>query len=295
MRVRGRNGVFDRTAPFKLDITLLTGVCGAVDPNLPAGTLMGQAGGYQTIILHDLNRMEGTSAQKQLLQSRLATLAARTEVQGVVVDISGDAQVAAARTQAIANPTCPYAQNLLAGSIKAIVDRYRAAGNPLAYVVLVGNDDVIPFFRYPIPAPLSKESDYVPPVLENTPSQASLRLDYVLGQDAYGASTELSLQGGTLPIPDLAVGRLVETAAEATLLLDAYLGTANGVVTPHSAFVSGYGFLEDGAHAVAAELEAGLDPAGSGGHAHRPQQPAALRPSLVDGGHAARPTAGTAV
>ena len=61
-------------------------------------------------------------------------------------------------------------------------------------------------------------------------------------------------------MPDLAVGRLVETAAEATLLLDAYLSTANGVVTPHSAFVSGYGFLEDGANAVAAELRAGLEP-----------------------------------
>ena len=59
----------------------------------------------------------------------------------------------------------------------------------------------------------------------------------------------------------MAVGRLVETAGEATALIDAYLSTPAGVVTPHAAFVSGYGFLEDGAQAVAAELKAGLAPA----------------------------------
>ena len=43
-----------------------------------------------------------------------------------------------------------------------------------------------------------------------------------------------------LPVPDLAVGRLVETPADMMAVLDAYLATPNGVVaTPNSAFVSG--------------------------------------------------------
>ena len=75
--------------------------------------------------------------------------------------------------------------------------------------------------------------------------------NYVLGQDAYGASTELSLRAGTFPVPDLAVGRLVETAEEASGMIDAYLATASGVVaTPTTSLVTGYDFLEDAANSV---------------------------------------------
>lgn len=149
-----------------------------------------------------------------------------------------------------------------------MIDAYRNAGNPLEYVVLVGGDDVLPFFRYPDPAEVSKESDYYPPVLDNTASQASLRLGYMLGQDAYGAETELTLGDSTLPIPDLAVGRLVETAGDALKLISTYVnGTVNGTgaraIAPSRALVTGYGFLEDGSRAVAQELRAGLGTAGS--------------------------------
>ena len=54
--------------------------------------------------------------------------------------------------------------------------------------------------------------------------------NYVLGQDAYGSSIDLSLGASAFPIPDLPVGRLVETAAEASGMIDAYLATTNGTV-----------------------------------------------------------------
>ncbi|MEZ4611918.1 MAG: hypothetical protein R2838_17030 [Caldilineaceae bacterium] len=55
-------------------------------------------------------------------------------------------------------------------------------------------------------------STYVPPVRDNTASQASLKLGYVLGQDRYGAAYDISVKGNLFPFPDLPVGRLVETA-----------------------------------------------------------------------------------
>ena len=99
----------------------------------------------------------------------------------------------------------------------------------------------------------------MPPVNSSSASEASLRLNYILGQDAYGASTEVSLRATEFPIPDLAVGRLVETAAEATSMLDAYLDfTDAGVVaTPTTSLVTGYDFLEDAANAVADEFRDG--------------------------------------
>jgi hypothetical protein len=174
-----------------------------------------------------------------------------------VVDAGADARVATANVQADANLECPYAKNLVAEAFLSIIAGYRAL-NPLEYVVIIGNDDAIPFFRHPDGAMLASEKNYAPPVRDATASQASLKLGYVLSQDRYGAQTEVSLKSGSLPIPDLAVGRLVETPAEVTGLLDVYLSSPGGVsITPTSALVTGYDFLEDAALAVKAELEAG--------------------------------------
>ncbi len=132
---------------------------------------------------------------------------------GGILDISQDARVAAANQRADQYYVCPYGKNVVAESIKAIVDAYRRV-NPLEYVVIVGGDNSIPFFRYPDNALLGPESDYFPPVLDFSSSQAGLRLNYVLSQDGYGASEFLSLNGTEFPVPDLAVGRLVETPGD---------------------------------------------------------------------------------
>ena len=255
VRVRGRNGAFDPTQSFTVNVTLTTGNCNDVTTALPDSTHTAVAGGYSTIILVDDGRLLGDTTT---MQARLATFAARPEVNGIIVDVGTEARVAAANAQADSFPACPFAKNLVADSIKSIVDSYREL-NPLAYIVIIGNDDTIPFFRHPDQALLANERNYVPPVLDNTASQASLRLGYVLGQDRYGATVELSSKSDTLPIPDLAVGRLVETPEQVVTMLDAYLSTADGVVAaPSSALVTGYDFLEDSANAVTAELESGL-------------------------------------
>ena len=254
IRVRGRNGAFDPQTAFRLQVSMSAGQCGAINASqLPATSLNAAAGNFRTVILVDSARL----AQSAELDQRLIQLAARPEVAGVVVNVSQDARVAAANALADANPACPVAKNLVAEAIKSVVDRYRAQ-NPLAYVVLIGGDDVIPFFRHPDQAMLANEKNYVPPVRDNTASQASLRLGYFLSQDRYGSAISISVKGNDLPLPALAVGRLVETEADIMTMLDAYLSTAAGVVaTPTSSLVTGYDFLEDSALAVRTQLEAG--------------------------------------
>ncbi|MDX1523824.1 MAG: hypothetical protein R3264_19510, partial [Anaerolineae bacterium] len=167
----------------------------------------------------------------------------------------------AANAQADANTACPFAKNLVAESIKQIVTGYRAVNPNLAYIVIIGDDDIIPFFRHPDNTLLGNEENYVPPVLDDTHSQSSLRLGFVLGQDAYGSKVDISAKVSDFPIPDLPVGRLVETATDITGMLDAYLDeTVDGVVpTPQTALVTGYDFLEDAALEVQSQLEAGLN------------------------------------
>ena len=255
IRVRGRNGIFVPGESFTLNVLQTTGSCGNVTNDLAASTHTAVSNNFNTIILADFGRMTGDLTA---MQARLADLAARPEVSGVLVDVGTDARVADANSQADLYPACPYAKNLVAFSIKEIVDSYREL-NPLAYIVIIGNDDVIPFFRHPDQALLANERNYVPPVQDATASQASLRLGYVLGQDRYGTTVELSSKSDTLPLPDLAVGRLVETPAQVITMLDAYLSTSDGVVAaPSSALVTGYDFLEDSANAISDELTIGL-------------------------------------
>src|SRR5262249_14014187 len=115
VRVSGRNGAYSDTQAFHLASSVSGGTCsGDVQPigDAPAAAA---GGGYKTVILTDPARMTGTAADKATLASQLATLAARPEVDGVIVNLGADSRIAALNAQADANRSCPYAKNLLAG------------------------------------------------------------------------------------------------------------------------------------------------------------------------------------
>ncbi|TME13680.1 MAG: hypothetical protein E6I70_15865, partial [Chloroflexi bacterium] len=185
--MRGRNGVFSLAQPFHLAVTVLTGGCAAVSSvaSLTAGTtpslISGTSGSFNTIILWDssrASRLAGWSAgDLSAVTSHLNSLASQTA--GVVVDVGQDDQVKAANLQADAVTACAFAKNLVGLEIKRIIDSYRSV-NPLKYIVIVGDDSLIPFFRHPDEAGLGNERNFVPPVHSNSPSQASLNLGYFL-------------------------------------------------------------------------------------------------------------------
>ncbi|MFO1395520.1 MAG: choice-of-anchor C family protein [Burkholderiales bacterium] len=255
VRVTGRAGAFS-PSQYNIAVAKQGTTCAAVTDTAISTTRTADPGGYGTVVLVDSGKTPLTAAVAGgSLGSKLTAFMQRTEVKGVLVDVATDARVNALKAQAAANLACPYAKNLVAAEIKSIVDAYLAT-NPLRYIVIVGNDDAIPFFRHPDQTLLGQESGYVPPVSSSSASEASLRNNYVLGQDAYGAPTQISLGVGDFPIPGVAVGRLVETPAEIAGMIDAYVA-ANGVVAPASSLVTGYDFLQDVADAVRTELQAG--------------------------------------
>ena len=209
------------------------GVCAAPltpSPHLP--TLTGTPGSAETVILTDPARLPGTAAQKAALADALTTFA--DQVDGAVVDLGQSQRVQALQAQAD-DPdviTCPYAKNLVAEAGREIVNSYRDGGDTLKYVVVIGDDSVVPFFRYPDNAGLGPESGYAPPVADDTASEASLRSNYTLGQDAYGALTDLSIKGSVVPLPDLSVGRLVESPTDITAALQRFTARAGAPLTP---------------------------------------------------------------
>ena len=262
VRVRGRNGIFNKDLPFELTIRQISGSCSEISADgLPSISLPPEPGDFKTLILKFSGSIEGSASEIELMDTKLETFAARSEVGGVIIDTSLDDRVIAAYQQAAMYPECPNAQNLLAESIKMIVESSREINPGLRYILIIGPDASIPFFRHPDHSMLASEKNYAPPVQDGTPSQASLKLGYVLSQDDYGAHTTISLKDDTFPLPSIPVGRLVETATDISTMLDAYLSTGNGVVsTPDSSFVSGYDFLVDAATAVQNEFLLGLGP-----------------------------------
>src|SRR6185437_12501016 len=151
VRVVGHNGAFDTSTPFTLTVTKGATTCSGVTDTAISTRTPVAAAALQTVILADSSR---TALDTPLnlpgggtLRDKLAAFVKRTDIAGIVIDVASDARVQALKSQAASNPECPFAKNLVAQEIKGIVDAYRT--NPLRYVVIVGSDDAIPFFRTP--------------------------------------------------------------------------------------------------------------------------------------------------
>ena len=269
--VDGSNGAFNPGAQFTVSVQKQAGACGGVAPSSasllsPAYTGPGSSAdtgtSFKTLILTDENRLSD-DGHKTGMVSDLQAFANLPSVDGTIVDVgtvSPQVNDLQAQADLSTNVGCPYAETLVASSIRQIVKQVRAKDPQLKYIVIVGNDHVIPFFRYSDTAPAeSTESGFNPPVRPDSTSFASLQSNDFLSQDAYGSSKVLDINGQQLPVPDLPVGRLVNTPAEIDGLLHAYTSLNGGVVrTPSSSLVTGYDFMSKAAYAVEHDLSAGI-------------------------------------
>lgn len=262
-------GPYDPANPFTLKVTVKGGICSVLQPvptdrQIIAGPPLA-AGTHKTLILTDSSRLPGSPAEIALALEKLQLLAGRPDVDGVVIDLAETQyeRVVWANQQADQNLACPTAKNMVADEIKRVIDSYRAAnmasGNTtLQYIVLAGSASVIPFFQVPDVAGLANEKEYVVPVKPSTASEAGLKVGLVQGQDGYGTQANISRGDHTFAVPELAVGRLVDTANDISTIVDAYIAT-NGLVTPDSSLVTGYDFVGDAAEAIKAEADAGTN------------------------------------
>lgn len=222
----------------------------------------------RTLILHDVSRLGLDGAGEAALRSKLAELSNHPRVQGFVVDLGADTSVTDLYAAWDADPaSATLANRVLLGchapcaperdGIHDRVRRLLSIYTGVKYLVLVGDDRVIPFARVADDTVLLREQAYIAggDLTAASTVGAALAQNVFLTDDVLGVMdrvTDASLSG-VLFIPDLAVGRLVETAEEITTTIATFI-SQDGVLdvsalgpSGNKVLVTGYDFLSDSA------------------------------------------------
>jgi hypothetical protein len=227
-------------------------------PATPRGTFpaLPLAPSTKTLFLVNQQRLAQLypSADIPALRRQLDALAGRPEVAGAVIPIESDPTVATAPDYAAwdQDPCSVAAANAVSSDVLAVLKHVGAHLNQLRNVVVVGGDEVIPQVRVPDLTAVANEREEAGELdfggHENAVSSA-LRQGFMLTDDAYGDAAPQAWLGGSTFVPDIALGRLVETPAQIADQLTQYT-SSNGVLSVASAHVAGYDFLTDGATAI---------------------------------------------
>lgn len=229
-----------------------------VQPNLDS---------VRTVILMNLPRMNLSSADHVLLTAKLHELANHPLVQGVVIDLSNVETIndlyalwdAASHDPLKANNVLFDTAGIHAYLRTVVLPAYTG----VQYLVLVGDDRVIPMARMRDNASLLPESTYTEPIDPKNLSSTLTTVGQALESGHYLSDDPLAVRDQLLPgelngslfLPDLAVGRLVETPQQIVTTIATFIAQG-GVVDltastePHKVLVTGYDFLSN----VAAQI-----------------------------------------
>jgi Tol biopolymer transport system component len=168
-----------------------------------------------------------------------------------LVRLEDDPAVRTAYTEWNAQPCSSSRANAVVRAITDVVRTIRAARPSVRNVVLLGNDTALPFARLDDLTTIANEADYASTFARSDDLYGALFEHRVLSDDPYATTDPIPYLQRQLFVPQLAVGRLVESGEQITGTLDRFL-MFDGVLDPTSARTSGYDFLRDGANGVAA-------------------------------------------
>ncbi|HXK33911.1 MAG TPA: PKD domain-containing protein, partial [Dehalococcoidia bacterium] len=154
-----------------------------------------------------------------------------------------------------ADPCSVAAANATAEAVRDVIVARMTADPGKRFVVLAGNDDVIPHRRVPDATAVGNEREYLLDsfVVPGSPLFASMQQSQFLSDDFYGDPDPQAWQGRELFVPDWELGRLVETPTEIRGAARAFV-ESDGRLAMSTALVTGYDFFQDGAHATADNL-----------------------------------------
>lgn len=208
----------------------------------------------RTLILVNLEQVAGLygEAEASALMSKLEQLATHPYVSGEIVRLDWNETVSDAYVAWNADWTRVDKANQVAAAIRSIVMTYLREHTGVEYIVLVGDDRALPFRRIADEThwlyPNENDYDYVS---GNHPTGSALQANYFLSDDYYADIEPTRFRQRELYIPDLAVGRLVETPAEIMAFIDVFLLDTH--IPSGNVLVTGYHTARDAGERICSE------------------------------------------
>jgi uncharacterized delta-60 repeat protein len=222
----------------------------ALDETLMAPPPTSVPAGRTSLILTNLSRVGRLYGSQAALDlgAKLDALAARVNGYVLSVDRFQAVRDAYDTWDQVGNRCDPLAANAVGRAINTAVDGlFGPARADLRYINLAGSDDVLPATRSFDFTQRVNESSFVatasPDGVAN-PIAGAFARGFLLTDDGYADFAPEPWLGAALYLPDVAIGRLVETPAEIGGAIQRALD-ANLTLNPTSAYTSGYDFFDD--------------------------------------------------
>ena len=207
----------------------------------------------KTLIIANSGRLESLyPGQSALLFEKLNLLAENGQVNGVLFDLHTYPSLSDPESGLYhlwdTDPTNVLKANAVADEIRALIkSRIETVYTQAQYLVLVGNDWIIPHHRIVDPIYFS-ELDYSGEVDCGSTVGSAICANYYLTDNTFADIEYDQTRRGTLfiALPDLATGRLVETPEEMISTIDSFVAQ-EGQILLNKTLVTGYDFLVDAA------------------------------------------------
>jgi Tol biopolymer transport system component len=187
--------------------------------------------------------------------AKLQTLASRSDAAGgAVIPVDADTDVLTALNARATDSCSPAKANAVVRAVGVLLDNPLIVTPSVKHVVVVGDDTVLPFGRILDNTSFANERGYASTFFGTSNNQ--YLSTYALGllpTDDPLADVNYAGQGPY--VPELALGRLVETPAQIISQVDQYVDR-NGAIAPTRALTTGYDFLKDGATQISTGFKA---------------------------------------
>jgi Tol biopolymer transport system component len=188
--------------------------------------------------------------------NRLQTLAGRTDAaRGAVIPVDANAAVLTALEARATDSCSPAKANDVVRAVGALLDNPQIVRPSVTHIVVVGDDAAgIPFGRVLDNTAYANERGYASTFFgaENNAYLNTYGLSFLPTDDPLG---DVNYSGQGPYVPELAVGRLVETPAQILAQITQYI-TRNGAIAPTRALTTGYDFLKDGSTKISSSFRA---------------------------------------
>ena len=212
-----------------------------------------------TLVVTNLKRMRDKwgddTVSASELKAKLIELCVHPAVNGIIVSVEHDTNCSKLYDEWDIDKA-PEKANEIAKAIKSVIDLKFEEYPSIEYLVIVGDDRIIPFYRVPdntdkpfVSGSWYTERDYEI-LTTNSTVGSTLHNNMFLTDNIYATDKTIEWETTEVNIPELfipntPIGRLVESPEDITAVIDGFF--QKETINPDKVFVTGFDFMRDSA------------------------------------------------